>query len=145
MDCATREENRVLIVEDDRDMRHQMSAALTANGFSVHATGNGAQALNLLRESAPDIVLTDVELPGMSGFDLCRWIRRQEHLRDTPVLMVSGLTGFHDKLRGYLAGARRYICKPFFMTDLLEQVTFFTESREGSFAEFRKIQGRRHA
>lgn len=131
METTGLKENAALVIVNDTDSRHKISAALAARGFSVRSTDDGLRALLIMCEEIPDIVLADADLPGINGLDLCGWIGRQERLKNIPVLLISDLTELHDRLRGYLAGARRYICKPFDMMDLLDQVSLYTGGVRG--------------
>jgi two-component system OmpR family response regulator len=114
---------QVLIVEDDEGIRNLMTRFLEKNEFIVHSTGDGASAFRIITEHKPDVVLLDVELPDISGYEICRYIKREDRLKDVEIMFMSGWTSHQNRLVGYLAGAKRYLCKPFLMEDLLEQVT----------------------
>jgi DNA-binding response OmpR family regulator len=105
----------VLIVEDDDRIRSSVRLALEDNGYRVVEAGDGEAALETLRHDVPDVVLLDLMLPGMDGYECCRRIRR-EH--DIPILIVSARVDSHDVVAGLEAGADDYIRKPFDVPEL---------------------------
>lgn len=108
----------VLVVEDDADTRQLLVDALSGAGFDVSVAPSGAAGLSALREHVPDIVLLDQLLPGISGLDVCREIRRQPGLSAVPVVMLTALSQPADQIRGLNAGADDYIKKPFNVDEL---------------------------
>jgi DNA-binding response OmpR family regulator len=105
----------VLIVEDDDRIRSSVRLALEDNGYRVIEAGDGEAALDTLRRDVPDVVLLDLMLPGIDGYECCRRIRR-EH--DMPILIVSARVDSHDVVAGLEAGADDYIRKPFDVPEL---------------------------
>jgi DNA-binding response OmpR family regulator len=93
---------RILIVEDDAALAKVLSHNLTFEGFQVQAVGQGDAAINVAKTFAPDLVLLDIGLPGMSGLELCRIWREGTR---TPIVMLSARTQKEDKLRGLKSGA----------------------------------------
>ena len=105
---------KILLVEDDRKMLEVMRRYLESCGFSVIFTDNGSEALLWARDSKPDIVITDVELPGLDGLALCKAIKSSPETASTPVIIISGRkTGDSDLVSGYDKGADDYLTKPF--------------------------------
>jgi DNA-binding response OmpR family regulator len=100
---------RLLLVEDDVSLRRGLVMALEDEGHQVFEAGTGDEALGMLDSVSPDLVLLDVRLPGMSGFDVCREIRRSSLV---PVVMVTAQTDTHDLVAGLEAGADDYVTKP---------------------------------
>src|SRR5687767_11704976 len=98
----------VLVIEDDTDTRELLQEALDGAGFRVHAAASGQAGLQALRENVPDIVLLDQLLPGMSGLEVCRQIRRQPGLGAVPVVMLTALSRSTDQVAGLNAGADDY-------------------------------------
>ena len=105
----------VLIVEDDDRIRSSVRLALEDHGYRVIEASDGEIALETIRRDVPDVVLLDLMLPGMDGYECCRRIRR-EH--DLPILIVSARVDSHDVVAGLEAGADDYIRKPFDLPEL---------------------------
>ena len=105
-----RVETQVLTVEDDDSIRTVVKLALEDEGWSVLEAGNGEDALELFRDKGADVVLIDIMLPGMNGFEVCRSIRRTT---DVPIIMVTARSDTHDVVAGLEAGADDYLTKPF--------------------------------
>lgn len=109
----------VLIVEDDPGMRTLLMRVLKENGFQVLCAADGRAMWETLGEAAVDLILLDVGLPGVSGLDLCRELRRT---RQTPIIMVSARGEELDRVLGLELGADDYIAKPFGTKELLARV-----------------------
>jgi DNA-binding response OmpR family regulator len=109
----------VLVVEDDVTLQETLVYNLTRQGYEVSATENGRTALKLAREEKPDLILLDVMLPGMDGFEVCRILRQE---LSTPVLMLTARAEEVDKIVGLEMGADDYLTKPFSMRELLARV-----------------------
>jgi DNA-binding response OmpR family regulator len=100
---------RVLLVEDDARVRKMLRLALLDEGYEVAEAATGEAALEQLAERAVDVILLDVMLPGIDGFEVCRTLRRSS---DVPVIMVTARSDSHDVVAGLEAGADDYITKP---------------------------------
>jgi DNA-binding response OmpR family regulator len=111
---------KILIVEDDPHIRLGIAEALTAEGYSVAECPDGAQALPLIKQTAPDLVILDVMLPRKSGFDICRELRAAKNT--VPVLMLTAKGQEIDKVIGLELGADDYVTKPFGLRELLARV-----------------------
>jgi two-component system response regulator MtrA len=109
----------VLFVEDDRSIREVTTLALEQAGCRVTACGDGGEALELFGRDAFDLVLLDVMLPGIDGFEVCRQIRRSHH---TPIIMLTARTDTVDVVVGLELGADDYVPKPFQPPELLARV-----------------------
>jgi CheY-like chemotaxis protein len=103
---------RVLVVEDDPETRHFYMGVLAAKGFLTHEAHNGFQALAKAIEAPPDLVLTDIAVPGIDGIELCRRLRADPRTRSVPVLAVTGYEDRHYPDRVMDAGANRVLLKP---------------------------------
>ena len=116
------DENRspsVLIVEDDRDGRLLLVEWLEQAGFRVIQAHNGLQALERAVENSPDVVVTDLNIPGIDGFELTRRLRQDARTRDVPVLAVTGYAAFaSDPSRAERAGCNEVLAKPCTGADL---------------------------
>jgi len=110
----------VLVVEDDRNIVDLVRANLLVRGYSVVVSRNGDGVTDLVREHDPDIVLLDLMLPGVDGFDLCRDIRAESSVG---IIVVSARRGEQDKVRALNLGADDYMTKPFGVDELLARIT----------------------
>ena len=110
---------RVLIVEDESAIVEAVSYALELEGFQVSSAQGGREGLEAARRLNPSVVLLDVMLPGMSGLDVCRQIRRES---DVPIIMLTAKEGEADKVAGLELGADDYMTKPFSMRELVARV-----------------------
>jgi PAS domain S-box-containing protein len=115
------ERPRVLVVEDNADMRQYLRRLLSAQ-YDVMAATDGEAALALIRRECPDLVLTDVMMPGLDGFGLLRAIRADPALNDLPVVMLSARAGDEASAEGLDAGADDYLTKPFSARELMARV-----------------------
>jgi DNA-binding response OmpR family regulator len=106
---------RVLVVEDDEAIRVSLRLALEDEGYEVADAEGGEQAIRAFERRPVDVVLLDVMLPGMDGFDTCRALRR---VSDVPIIMVSARADTHDVVAGLEAGADDYVTKPFMAKEL---------------------------
>lgn len=111
----------LLVVDDDADMRDYLRRILGEH-FEVRTAGDGASALESLTDSPPDLVLTDVMVPGMSGVELLKRLRANEITRDLPVILFSAMAGEEAMVAGLDAGADDYLVKPFTATELVARV-----------------------
>jgi len=106
---------KAFIVDDDRDLLDVMTYAFRREGYEVTGATDGLQALDRLRADEPDIVVLDVRLPRLNGFEVCRRIR---HVSEVPIIMVTSRSEEHDVLRGLELGADDYVTKPFSLKQL---------------------------
>ena len=118
----------IVTAEDHDDIRMATARCLQRAGHTVVATPDGAQALDAVRHHRPDIVITDVDMPQLTGLQLCRAIRDDPDLQAIPVMLVSG--SIHpDDPRAVEAGATDILPKPFLPSDLLNRVTALLSGR----------------
>jgi len=110
----------VLIIEDEPVLRDVLSDNLEHEGYRVSTTGDGHEALTIWPASKPDLVVLDVMLPGLSGFEICERMRRTGDV--TPVLFLSARSQAEDRIRGLSAGGDDYLVKPFNRTEFLLRV-----------------------
>ena len=121
----------ILVVDDNSDNVEILRAFLTSRGFSVEAAADGRSALARMEEIKPDLVLLDVMMPGMDGWEVCRVIKQHPSLADTRVVMVTAKGGFEDKYEGLRSGADDYVVKPVDFPDLLDKVQRNLAARGG--------------
>jgi PleD family two-component response regulator len=128
---------RIAVVEDGEATRHFLVQALRAQGYAVKGIEDGGSALPLLRLHLPDIILLDVTLPGLSGFDVCRQIRADPFLRRATVILLTGRAGGSDRAEGWHAGADDYMVKPCDFPELLARVDAHMRHREAPQRQWR--------
>ena len=112
-------ETQILTVEDDERIRTAVRLALEEEGWSVDEASTGEEALTSFTRNPADVVLIDIMLPGIDGFEVCRSIRRTS---DVPIIMVTARNDTHDVVAGLEAGADDYLTKPFEEEDLLSAI-----------------------
>jgi two-component system OmpR family response regulator len=116
----TRKAGRVLVVDDERNIADVLSIALRFNGYEVEAVGDGRAALKAVSDFRPDLVLLDVMLPDLDGFEVARRLR--ERADETPILFLTARDTTEDKVRGLTIGGDDYVTKPFSIEELLARV-----------------------
>lgn len=126
----------ILIVDDTLTGRKALELLLKGEGYRLAFASSGAEALRRAGEFEPDVILLDVMMPGMDGFEVCRRMRSDPHLLDVPILMLSSLTERDDRLKGIGAGADDFISKPYDKVELLIRVRTIT--RLNRFRRFRE-------
>jgi two-component system, OmpR family, phosphate regulon response regulator PhoB len=113
---------RVLIVEDEADLALLIGYNLEAEGYAVESVARGDEAELRLAENAPDLVILDWMLPGVSGIEICRRLRAREATRTLPIIMVSARREEAERVRGLAIGADDYVVKPFSVPELMARV-----------------------
>jgi diguanylate cyclase (GGDEF)-like protein len=119
---AGKQRGRVFIVDDDPTSVEVLSALALRGGYEVQIAHDGAQALATVAATKPDVILLDVEMPGIDGFEACRRMKAGAATRDIPVIFLSGLTDAAEKLRAFAAGGADYVGKPFEPEEVLARV-----------------------
>jgi len=112
--------NRILVVEDDPAVAHSLKAGLERDGYAVAWKANGSEAIACARDQQPDLILLDIRLPDLSGFDVCRELRRLG-LRQ-PIVMLTVRGDETDKVLGLEVGADDYVTKPYNLRELLARI-----------------------
>ncbi len=113
---------KILIAEDERDIRELVSFSLQFGGFTVVQASNGVEALERAQAELPDLVLMDVRMPKMTGYEACKQMKQIPAVRDIPVVFLSAKGQESEIQTGLEAGAEEYILKPFAPDDLVKQV-----------------------
>ena len=122
---------KVLVVEDDLDIQDLVVALLSRDGHDVVAEGEGWAGLAAALSRAPDLVILDWMMPGMSGIDVCRAIRADPRTKDVPVLMLTSKAQEGDIDQAFTAGADDYMVKPFRGRELVSRVRALTTKDVG--------------
>ena len=103
---------RVLVVDDEPQNRRLFGTLLVREGYTVESAQDGTEALDRIERHPPDLVLLDVQMPGVNGFEVCRRLKTEARTRLIPVVLVTGLTAREDRLLGIDAGADDFLSKP---------------------------------
>ncbi|HET6336379.1 MAG TPA: response regulator [Polyangiales bacterium] len=113
---------RVLVVDDDNSYREKAAQAMRDAGFEVMTAANGFEGLSAALKHQPSLILSDVTMPGMDGWQLLRMVRARPTLRRTPVVFLTDLQNDEQRLRGYALGVDDYVAKPFTSVELIARV-----------------------
>ncbi|MGH9560998.1 MAG: HD domain-containing phosphohydrolase [Terracidiphilus sp.] len=113
---------RILIVDDELPARTALALLLRREGYEVCEASDGASALAACASFRPDLVLLDILMPGMSGFEVCRRIKTTPETRLTPVVLITGLSAREDRIQGINSGAEDFLSKPIDINELLARV-----------------------
>lgn len=113
---------RVLVIDDEAIFHTLVARALDGRGWEIHTAENGLGGLSLARSSPPDLIICDVMLPDLLGYEVVRSLRRELAFAETPILMLTAQAGLQDKLKAFEAGADEYLTKPFEPEELLARV-----------------------
>ena len=113
---------RVIIVDDDRDTREMLTLALELEGFDVGQAANGLRLISAMHVDRPDVILLDVMMSWIDGFELCRAIKKNPTFTDIPVIFISARKSAEDEKTGLAAGAVAYFSKPIDMDGLVGRI-----------------------
>ena len=115
----------VLAVDDSPTIRKIVSMSLEGVGYNVVTAADGMEAMQVLPKCNPSLILTDISMPKIDGYQLCKLIKAHEKTKSIPVIMLSGKDGMFDKIKGKFVGCDDYITKPFQSSELLEKVSSY--------------------
>ena len=132
---------RVLVVDDQKDNVFVLEDRLKREGYNVLKAYDGQTCIDIAEEEAPDIILLDVMMPGMSGFEVCKALTESKKTNDIPVILVTALTDAEDLKEGFQVGAFDYVKKPFNRVELIARVKAALRFRESQqvMLEFEKV------
>jgi DNA-binding response OmpR family regulator len=125
------QDERILIVEDEKKIADTLKIGLNENGFDAEVAYDGTIASRMFKDNRYDLVLLDINIPGINGYELCRNFRSAN--AQIPVIMITSLIGLNNKIEGYNSGADDYLVKPFEFRELLLKIKVFlkrTPSRQ---------------
>ncbi|OYX42533.1 MAG: two-component system response regulator [Rhodobacterales bacterium 32-67-9] len=123
--------HRVLIVEDEDNIALALDYVLTREGYDHERVANGAEALPKIRDTSPDLVLLDVMLPEVSGYEICQNVRMDPGLKDVKILMMTARGSAMERRKGMALGADGFIAKPFELKELRDEVRRLLEPGAG--------------
>lgn len=126
---ATGKGERILIVDDDLSILSSVSQYLQLEGFETASAASGKEGLEWMKQHRADIILLDVNMPEMNGFEVLETIRKDNKLQHIPVLLLTGNVSEKDQLQGWHKGAAHYVTKPFEMDELVDAITTILEEK----------------
>ncbi|MCB0209636.1 MAG: response regulator [Anaerolineae bacterium] len=121
---------KILVVDDAPANIKLISDMLSPTGYTVMTETSGRQALDDARHNVPDLILLDIMMPGMDGYEVCRQLKSHEHTRDIPVIFMSALTQTNDKLKGFEAGGVDYLTRPFKQKEVVARIEIHLALRQ---------------
>lgn len=113
---------KILVVDDDKAIQKILVFNLNVEGFTVFQANDGKEAVEMMELESPDLVVLDVMMPEMNGYEVLEYMSKREHLSSIPVIMLSARGQEVDIEKGYKAGATRYISKPFSPDRLISEI-----------------------
>ncbi len=122
----------ILIAEDEHDIRELLSFTLTFAGHQVTTARNGAEAVELAPQVKPDLIMMDVRMPRMTGYEACKAIKAIDALKDVPVVFLTAKGQDEEVQNGIEAGAAAYIIKPFVPDELIRRVGEILKQKNGA-------------
>ncbi len=121
---------RIFVVEDSRTQAMELKCLLEANDYQVVVSSDGKDAIEKLQTSLPDVIITDIVMPNMNGYDLCKAIRASKRTKDIPVVLLTSLSSPDDVIEGLKCGADNFITKPFDYDCLLSRIHYILLNRQ---------------
>ena len=112
----------ILIVDDTLPNLRLLSTMLMEHGYEVRGVPNGAMALTVIRSSPPDLILLDINMPGLDGYEVCQQLKADPETQDIPVIFISALGEVLDKVRAFSVGGVDYVTKPFQIEEILVRI-----------------------
>ena len=119
---VTKNQEAILIVDDTPDNLHLLTKILVKNGYHVRGAINGKMALNAIQLAPPDLILLDISMPVMSGYEVCQALKTDDRTREIPVIFLSAMSDLGDKIKAFEVGGVDYITKPFQAKEVLARV-----------------------
>jgi len=120
----------ILVVEDNHDLANNITRCMMASHYNVIVAYNGAQAMAMLKQDLPDLIVSDVMMPEMDGNELCKRVKEDERTQHIPIILLTAKAGLEDKIIGLKQGADQYLAKPFNSMELLAVVKSLLVQRE---------------
>ena len=133
---------RILIVEDESAVRELLAATLIGAGYEVLEAASAGDAQRIVADTDPSLILLDWMLPGMSGLEFAHWLKREDHLSETPVIMLTARDEENYKVQGLEAGIDDYVTKPFSTRELLARIKAVLRRAGSDSSELIRVDGR---
>ncbi len=118
----------ILVVDDSPTIRKLVSMTLESRGYCVVVACDGVDGLAKMQEGIPDLILSDISMPRLDGYQFCKVVKSNKETKHIPVIMLSGNDGLFDKVRGKMAGSANYITKPFEPNHLVKEIEKFVKT-----------------
>ena len=112
----------ILVIDDEQYLRELYEAELTQEGFNVLLAKDGFEGISLCEQNDPDLVIVDIRMPGMDGLEICKRVRRDDEISETPIIMLSAKGEEFDRVLGFELGADDYLAKPFSVRELMARI-----------------------
>ena len=114
---------KILVVDDSKTIRRTAETLLTKEGCQVFTAIDGFDALSKIADHQPDLIVVDIMMPRLDGYETCSLIKHNKTVRETPVIMLSSMDGLFDRARGRIVGSEQYLTKPFTRDELLGAIS----------------------
>jgi CheY-like chemotaxis protein len=114
--------SNILLVEDNREVRENLTEMLNLNGFEVIEAENGSHAVDLIKENLPDLILSDIMMPIMNGFEFLDLLKKEKITAQIPFIFISAIMERKEIEKAFAAGANFYITKPFDLVELINKI-----------------------
>lgn len=121
----------ILLVDDEPSLVQLLGYRLESKGYKVIAACDGTEALKLAQKKRPDLIILDIMLPNLNGYEICMILKEDDKTRDIPVIMLTAKTHPTDKIEGLKSGAVFYITKPYEAYDVLNKIEIALEMKKG--------------
>ena len=131
---------KILIVEDEKELVKLITFHLTMAGYDVLSAKNGLEALEICDTGKPDLIILDIMLPRIDGWEVCRRLKQNLKTRDIPIIMLSALSEVDDKLKGFDLGADDYVTKPFSPRELIVRVKRVISRSENAVSSAKSVK-----
>src|SRR3712207_2818942 len=132
---------RLLVVDDEVNLLRAVAVCLRAEGYDVTTTRSGAEALMRLAEAVPDLIVSDIRMPGMDGYQLARQIRASSRTALVPIVFLTAKDETADRIEGFRAGVDAYLVKPFEPDELVAVIKSILTRVERTHAEIARLVG----
>ena len=126
----TTDNHSIVIVDDKPENIRLLAGILSEKGYRIRPAANGQQALTTIEKEAPDLILLDIMMPGLNGYEVCRILKNSRNAMDIPVIFISALDEIGDKVEAFASGGVDYICKPFQTEEVLARVNTHLKLRK---------------
>ncbi|MFY9115242.1 MAG: response regulator [Dethiobacteria bacterium] len=121
---------KILLVEDEKNIVLGVRTCLEAVGYHVHVVEDGEEALDYVTRHRPDLILLDLMLPKVDGFEVCRALKNNEETKDIPIIVLTARTGMEDRQRVAELGAESYMTKPFRPRELWDEIKHYLPDKK---------------
>ncbi len=119
---------RILIVDDEEFICNILESALSNEGYEVFRAYDGKEAMRRVYTVSPDLLILDIAMPEMNGYEVCEKIRKDRFYKSLPILMLSGKNEKEDITKGFDSGTNEYVCKPFKVKELLRKIELLLDN-----------------